>query len=323
MSFAQSAAAPVEENTRSAILTSTEDRPGAPAPTGGTPGQGWTKSTMKVVQRSGSLLLEYNGQVVDSTSFTLFPMDATKDIDFTWHHNVPWEDLRQAWNIIAVFCRSSEIVRLFKLYRTNHPSYIEQTGLSLLRKIVFLRAMVGPGTTTAGTRTCGQWMTHLRNYEGAEPDQWTLEYPEERDMLLDLVCWQGWNIVEGPKETVRTDDPGSSGFDGFLMCDPNIANRRRHVAAQRMYATMRALIEAFDASKDLPCSWQGHCVAWSDALADTLNLFDGVPPDERNPIGFRQEMWVCAPGTGGPVEIKNSNGKKVWKQMKSPGLSLS
>jgi len=44
-------------------------------------------------------------------------------------------------------------------------------------------------------------------------------------MPESIVAWQNWNIVEGPKESVRTDDPGGDGFDDFTKADPTNARR--------------------------------------------------------------------------------------------------
>jgi hypothetical protein len=42
-----------------------------------------------------------------------------------------------------------------------------------------------------------------------------LDNGEVQDDITERICWAPWNLVEGPNNTNRTDDPGGDGFDAF------------------------------------------------------------------------------------------------------------
>lgn len=72
----------------------------------------------------------------------------------------------------------------------------------------------------------------------AEMKAGTLNTVDAED-LTEKLCWAKWNLVEGPTNGNRTDDPGGEGFDNFsgLKFSNNVRDRSQTL--NMIYSTAR------------------------------------------------------------------------------------
>jgi|GEM_PF-2837778 len=131
----------------------------------------------------------------------------------TWHHNIPWQVLRDSWNIIFTFCSPQRLQSAFRLYSAG------ANNEDLLNKLMEIQRVMAPTATNISGATYEKWVARLSD----GPESLLLSTlattkqltADDSDRLASVVAWSKWNIVEGPKESVRTDDPGSDAFDDF------------------------------------------------------------------------------------------------------------
>jgi hypothetical protein len=191
--------------------------------------------------------------------------DTTNVISYptTWHHNIPWKILRDSWNIIYTFFSPETVSKVFDLYAVGNGTVLTY---SVLRdKLLEIKSAVGPSSANASSGTCELWMSRLKAADGhlmhlEEKKQLTSSQSEE---LQSIVAWQRYNIVEGPKESVRVDDPGSDGFDDFRFIDDSLIER-----FQKVYAyndALENLVKRFSGLLRKPCDLTGQ-VATEDSL---------------------------------------------------------
>ena len=61
---------------------------------------------------------------------------------------------------------------------------------------------------------------------------------DDRDALHTRLTWQGWNIVEGPGEAFRNDDPGEA-FDSWPGFGMTSNQRTTHQEVKSLYTVMQ------------------------------------------------------------------------------------
>ena len=163
----------------------------------------------------------------------LCPPDATMvSYDLTWHHNIPWKTLRESWNVIFVFFDAKTVSDYFHLLAAGNPTC--RDALKLGRKLVALKEGLGLNAKNASGATYAKWVERLSSDEKYSLlDTFANEkklVSDDSEALYSIVAWQSWNIVEGPKENVRVEDPGSDDFDDFRFLDPS-----KYERFQRLY----------------------------------------------------------------------------------------
>jgi hypothetical protein len=196
----------------SPILTG--DRIGAPAI--------WTRT---IVNQAQARTL---GLIPATTSIISYPT--------TWHHNIPWKTLRESWNIIYTFFGVETIRKVFELYAASNGTVYQRD--KLFRTLEGIKESIGPNRENSTSATCNLWMSRLSEDGGhlehlEESKQMTAD---QRENLRSVIAWQKWNIVEGPKESIRVEDPGSDDFDDFRFIEPALYDR-----FQRTYLYFEAL----------------------------------------------------------------------------------
>jgi hypothetical protein len=102
----------------------------------------------------------------------------------------------------------------------------------------------------------------------------------ERDELSEKLCWAKWNLVEGPNNTNRVDDPGGEGFDKFTTLKFSNSVRDRCQIVNSIYQTVR--------------NWTVNKNDVSDSDAKALNgLFTSLRAYKGSPIAmFEPAAWV-------------------------------
>jgi hypothetical protein len=136
----------------------------------------------------------------------------------TWHHNIPDTLWRDFWNIMLVNNWSKEMEEFLYLagmddrpgndYRISN--YIKKfdkltKDFGRLQQANAVQGNVAQIFQMDFTAFNGTWALSDSNF---------LLTADECDKLSTFVSWQSWNIVEGPLNTLRPDDPGDN-FDDF------------------------------------------------------------------------------------------------------------
>jgi hypothetical protein len=206
-------------------------------------------------------------KIKDARAAGLFPPPAPVDpthenfaYDFTWHHNIPWKTLRDSFKVAVAFCDWDVVEGLLDLYGLRlYPA--------IKRKIDSGRDAIFPRATHAPGATYEKWVERLSGNQGSqlgflseEKQLTTLD----ADIIAESVAWQRWNIVEGPKESVRVDDPGSDGFDDFSMADPS--RSARYMAVKRLYNVLVEIEADYETRKTSPASYGHMKDVWSVKL---------------------------------------------------------
>ena len=118
------------------------------------------------------------------------------------------------------------------------------------------------------------------------------------------MCWAQWNLVEGPKEDNRTDDPGGDGFDNFggIKFSSNV--RSRSQILHQIYTKVS--------------TWQVNTNTVSGADAKLLlGLFAQLKSYKNSPISlFEPKAWVIV--NAGRIDgygLTTSGGRHpTWKK---------
>ncbi len=234
--------------------------------------------------------------------------------DLTWHHNIPWSLLRDSWNIVYTFCSPAVIGDLFDLYAAGNPTRIRLHTLKA--KLLYIREAIGPSASNGSSGTYEKWMARVADgaeshlVHLAEENQLSVD---EWDALYSIVAWQSWNIVEGPKESVRTDDPGSTGFDDFRGADPG--NTVRFNLVNSLFTTLDGLVKGFPAVKGGFCDIGGVVSGWNDTLGNALAGAAGLK--HANRLMFDVSLWKVVAVHRGQVTA-NLSGKHVYWIAKKP-----
>jgi hypothetical protein len=247
--------------------------------------------------------------------------------EFTWHHNIPWNELRDSWDIIITFCTPAIITRLFDLYTRDHV-LAKTSGTPparLLQKILALREAAGPaqaddatsGLQNKSDRMTGQqWLTNMAGYRFPSNRSQTNFNSTDHDALPLFICWDGWNLVEGPSTTIRTEDPGEM-FDDFSAADPDTSHNHRYGCVARLHDTLIQIINDFNTQwATTPCNFVQTTITWSRAMDETLTVCESLTSDERKAIFYARDMWAPV-SMWGPINKAGAAGDPMTVQVNS------
>lgn len=124
--------------------------------------------------------------------------------------------------------------------------------------------------------------------------------PHNSDMF-DMLCWAEFNLVEGPSETNRTDDPGSEALDPFegLKAPSNVRNRTQTLKS------IFTIIKPWAANKD--------DVSDKDAK-NLIQDFKKLRTSSRSPISmFDPKLWELV-AEGRHDKYGNASRHPTWKK---------
>lgn len=223
--------------------------------------------------------------------------------DTTWHHNIPWKTLRESWNIIYAFCDEKTVSDVFYLYHRGNPLIHKPD--KLLKKLLTIRSKLGPTPETARSSTYSRWMERLDS--GLEHlSEGDRLQSDDSDALYSMVAWQKWNIVEGPKESIRVEDPGSDDFDDFRFTD-----RTNYERFQRVYVYFEALDSLISQYNGVSKSWcdTANMAAWSRSIDAALEV--AKPLAHMPLINFNMNYWQLVSWQGRP-QTKKLDSKDLY-----------
>ena len=123
----------------------------------------------------------------------------------------------------------------------------------------------------------------------------------ERDDLSAKLCWAKWNLVEGPNNTNRTDDPGGEGFDKFTTLKFSNNVRARCQTVHSIYEMVR--------------NWAVNKNDVSDQQAKSLvNFFTTLRSYKNSPIAmFEPTAWTIVQA-GKYDNFGNASRHPTWKK---------
>lgn len=224
--------------------------------------------------------------------------------EFAWHHNIPWKTLRDSFKVAVVFCDWDVLEGLLDLYGLRHYPAVK-------RRIRETREAIFPRETHASGATYEKWVNRFSGEPGSHLDHLSAEKQLtklEVDALAVSVAWQRWNIVEGPKESIRVEDPGSDGFDDFSRADPD--RIARYMAIDRLYDALVAIEADYEMRKTMPADFAHMRDEWSVMLRGPVNgaqFLINEPLVMFNPAHWRVMHW------GGAALTKDLSGKIYYQ----------
>ena len=226
--------------------------------------------------------------------------------DLALHHNIPWKTLRDSWDIIVTFCSEAVIREVFTLYNygtaMRNPDRFEN-------KLAMIREAVGPSKNNASSGTYERWMQRMKD-DMEHLSQEKQITTDEAGELVNIVIWQQWNIVEGPKENLRTDDPGSDDFDDFRCLGRT--NYSRFERARVFYKALKTLVDEYAKVKNGFCTHQVMEI-WNQIM--TLALDQGRTLRQELLIPFNHDSWEwVTPAPRGKPAMPNAGGSNYKKQ---------
>ena len=268
------------------------ERPSAPT------GSGWKRTDMKIRVAKNWGLVPHDTKLNENLSYNL-----------TWHHNIPWADLRDSWNIVFTFCAKTTVEKLFELYADGNGTLTPEVQRSLKTKLLGIKESLPKPEGAQKYLDCVNRLEMDGHVLSKLPIEKQLDSDDSENLAL-IVAWQRWNIVEGPKESIRTDDPGSDGFDDFRRVDRRKQFLRFGTVGE-LYESLKwikttymiAMQERYSSESDIISGWQLRAdralngAAW---LADKSvvpiqkkywmkdDKAVGMPP----PIDTKQFCWV-------------------------------
>lgn len=201
----------------------------------------------------------------------------------TFHHNIPWKTLRDSWNIIYTFFDNETVEQVFNLYAGGNDK--------LFRSLKEIKSSVGPNAKNCTSGTFQLWMErleergHLAHLETSK--QMTAD---ERDSLRTIVAWQQWNIVEGPKESVRVEDPGSDDFDDFRFIDQALYDRFQRVYVY--FEALELLIAQYGAAQNAFCDLENTVASWIVPFKAALEKAQPLSSSKLVPFDLRYWQLV-------------------------------
>lgn len=224
--------------------------------------------------------------------------------DFTWHHNIPWKTLRDTWNIAYVFCTWDVVEGLMNLYGARR-----QRGLA--KRLRDMREALGMTEKTASGATYQKWLDRFQGGANTLLDSLSAEKQltkVEADALEEGVAWQRWNIVEGPKESIRVEDPGSDDMDDFSRADRN--RPMRYAAIDQLYRALLDLESDYNAAR---AGWADFKVprdVWSVKLRGAVRNAQCLINQDL--VMFTPQMWRVM-YWGGNALTTNLSGKLYYQ----------
>jgi hypothetical protein len=203
----------------------------------------------------------------------------------TWHHNIPWKTLRDTWNIIYALLSLETVEKVFNLYADGNGTVL--TKSALFKTLKLGREAIGPLKTNATTASYELWMK--RHSEQGIISSLSAEKQmsaSDRENLAMIVAWQRWNIVEGPKESVRVEDPGSDDFDDFRFIDPTYASRFEKVYI--LFEALQLLEKQYESAKTGPYD-PAVIAGWDAAFNAALEKAQGLANEPL--VNFQLKHW--------------------------------
>lgn len=119
------------------------------------------------------------------------------NIDMTWHHIVPYDSLSSFWDSLVRHMKHLKGKTYGTMYMKMVRSYFNLIGIpkNLEGKIINSIYKNNFQTILSQNAAGGQTVA---------------------EFLIERIAWQTWNIVEGPLNTDRTDDPDEK-LDNFTQ----------------------------------------------------------------------------------------------------------
>ena len=121
--------------------------------------------------------------------------------------------------------------------------------------------------------------------------------PLDAQNTAECMCWAKWNLVEGPNNTNRTDDPGGDGFDIFHGSKFSSNVRTRSQILNQIYTLVR--------------NWAHNAAVSSSDAKHLAQMLNNLKPYKNSPIAmFDGAAWemvdagridkygIVAPGVG-------------------------
>jgi len=268
---------------------------------------GWQRTDMKIGVAKSWGLVPRDSMLNENLSYNL-----------TFHHNIPWADLRDSWNIVFTFCAKATVEKLFDFYADSNGTLTPEAQKSLRTKLLGIKDSLDEARP-AGTDKYLDCINRLRvggDFLSRLPVEKQLDSTDYENLAL-IVAWQRWNIVEGPKESVRTDDPGSDDFDDFRKVD-----RRKQFLR---FATVFELYEALQWVKSsYTIAMQDRCSreimsGWQVRADRALNAAAWLVDKKIVPI--QRKYWIQADNPG--KKLPKVDGKEFcWaKRNEKPDAS--
>lgn len=134
----------------------------------------------------------------------------------------------------------------------------------------------------------------------------------DRDLLHTQLTWQGWNIVEGPGNEYRNDDPGEQ-FDGWSGAGMSGNQTATLLAVKGLYDNCMRRIQQLPAAagtNNIPNISAQDAKTVATAMRGARHALRG-----KQPVKWEEKMWF--PVTEGRVD-KSRPGiwytKPVWRR---------
>lgn len=259
---------------------------------------GWQRTDMKVGVAKSWGLVPRDSTLNENLSYNL-----------AWHHNIPWADLRDSWNVVFSFCAKATVEKLFDLYAEGNGTLTPEAHRSLRTKLLGIKESLDE-KEPAGADRYVDCINRLKvgggDFLSRLPVEKQLGSNDSENLAL-IVAWQRWNIVEGPKESVRTDDPGSDDFDDFRKVDRR-KQFLRFVTIFELYEALGWVKSSYTIAMQDKCSreiisgWQARAdralngAAWlADKKVTPIQKKYWIPVDQKGKlpkIDGKEFCWV-------------------------------
>jgi len=190
------------------------------------------------------------------------------NLDMAWHHVIPWDTLRNFWNKILLLNHDPDAYfwkDKSQKKRSPNLNEVKIYGKILIEYLKYLK-FANPQSIVDRMKS--------NNFKG-----------EAKDEFLQKIIWQKWNIVEGPKGDLRSDDPGSSQIDKFKT-GLDEKEQGCHTALQALYDKMKD----FD-------TWDFQRFNYETQAGNLIAAFSITNKcDESILIKFKVAMWTFKQG---------------------------
>ncbi|TBU95652.1 hypothetical protein DNK44_06955 [Pseudomonas dryadis] len=170
----------------------------------------------------------------------------------TWHHQIPFNNLRDFWNWLFVIANDDLLDMCLDLFsqRARGGRFPE-----IKRKIKVIKATLMPAAQLE-TQTYVHWLGVVGQIaDGILAPADELDSEEQSD-LFEAISWSSWNILEGPLPQHRSDDPGDANIDDFSRLR-EIKFSKHFVKVRDLYASIILFTNDMNAQQN-----QNYSNAW-------------------------------------------------------------
>jgi hypothetical protein len=164
--------------------------------------------------------------------------------DLTWHHNIPYADLRDSWNYIFALCAPTLLNRLYLLYAGGNGTLTMKDERVIKGKLLTIKEEADEKVKADDTPAACVGRLSDMAFLDKLPEKAHLTRQDD-NFIDSFVTWQRWNVVEGPKESVRTDDPGNANFDDFSHVDNTGYMTNRYRSCLDLYRALKGFIATY------------------------------------------------------------------------------